>query len=294
MKIIIHMTVGYMSGQHVIHNWNWLNRLAANKESIWLSIVDLGIGSDKMNEIITQCKQSNKNVVCIGVHKRGSGSSERHSIALNQVLSNITASSIDINILSDADCYTVLKDWDLLVRKVLSSSDCLGTTYENVGGFSSGAGKKQTYKRLPNCTWFAMSPGIDWSQLDCTPDLYNESKLTKEDAVMYNLSFDNILLRDAGWKIPRFIKDGKLKYTVLSHEKPTQRSKVLQGLSDYHEEYQLDGVPILVHQRGASKHAFRVGKLSEGFLKAVDKWMEKIEKRDATIDDITFESKTID
>lgn len=288
------MTVGYMSGQHVIHNWNWLNRLARNKESIQLNIVDLGIGAEQIGEIIAQCKLSNDNVICVGVHRRGSGSSERHSIALNQVLSGITADSSDINILSDADCYTVAKDWDLLVRKVLSSSDCIGTTYENIGGFSSGSGKKQTYKRLPNCTWFAMAPGFKWNQLDCTPDLHNESRLSKEDAAMYNLPSDNVLLRDAGWKIPRFIKDNGLKYTVLTHEKPSQNSKVLAGLSDYHEEYQLGGVPVLVHQRGASKHAFRVGKLSEGFLKAADKWLEKVEKREATIDDITFVSKTIE
>jgi hypothetical protein len=55
---------------------------------------------------------------------------------------------------------------------------------------------------------------------------------------------------------------------------------VLKGLSDYHEEYHVDGnVPFVVHHRGSMKYKYRSDEISVNFYKAVDKWLAEELKR---------------
>jgi len=270
-NIVLHVTVGEPSPEHVVHSWDWANKLAKKPERLYLNILDLGI--DKIETIQNECVKINSNVTVQTNTQKRSGSSERHALGLNLALSNIEENTEDIHILADSDCYTILKGWDDVIEFLLKETDCIGATYENQGGFSSGTTKDQTYKNIPNCTWIALKPGCHWNKLDCTPQLGTlKGFLNEEDASIHNLTMNHRLLRDVGWKIPRFLHDNQYTSIGLLHAKSSGSAQSLKGLSDYHEEFQLAGIPILAHQRGASKHRFADGELSSKFIKSIDKW----------------------
>jgi len=275
-QIVMHVTVGNPSPEHARHSWMWANRLARYPNRLHLELMDLGIDQNQLNKLISDCIAINPNVTVQTNTEQRSGGSERHALGLNMALKGIDKDSDDIHILADSDCYTIVKGWDDIIQHLLGFTDCVGATYEPIGGFSSGTSEVQTYKGIPNCTWIALCANADWNQLDCTPQLGTiKGFLDEEDASIHNLKMGNRLLRDVGWRLPRFLHDKGYSYIGLSHVKPSGTALALKGLPDYHEEFKLAGMPILAHQRGASKHRFAEGPLSERFIKTVDKWCSK-------------------
>lgn len=202
-------------------------------------------------------------------------SSAYHAYALNAALNDIDYISSQISILADSDTVMLQRGWDVILEEILSKYDMTGIAYEDINGYSSGTGKLQTYKNLPAGAWLAMSTihQVKWSELDMTqgsttPILIDTDELSR----IYNLPVGySVFPGEAGWRIPQFIYEHKLTYLTLSHVKPTKTAKVIKTGQDYHEEFWLpDGTPIIAHQRGSRKHAFRSMPLSAPFYDACD------------------------
>lgn len=202
-------------------------------------------------------------------------SSAYHAYAMNAALDDFNCNSSQISILADSDTVMLQRGWDVTFEKILSKYDMTGIAYEDINGYSSGTGKLQTYKNLPAGAWLAMSTihQVKWSELDMTqgsttPILIDTDELSR----IYNLPVGySVFPGEAGWRIPQFIYEHKLTYLTLSHVKPTKTAKVIKTGQDYHEEFWLpDGTPIIAHQRGSRKHAFRSMPLSAPFYDACD------------------------
>lgn len=182
----------------------------------------------------------------------------------------------NIHIIADSDTVMLAKGWDDYLRKRLLVDDVgiLGVTYEDIGGFSSGSKKSQTYKGMPNAVWMALSPKHSWKQLKAQPHKGRDIVIdTQTLAAIYNLPVGYQVLRDVAWQIPQYLFDRKISYVGLKQLKPTKDAVVLKNLSDYHEEYHADSVPFVAHHRGSLRHAYRSDKISRAFYQAVDAWL---------------------
>lgn len=207
----------------------------------------------------------------------GEGSSG-HAGVLNSLLSRGSKEDT-VRILADSDTVMLTYGWDdIIVDMILRKKvfDVIGATYESIGGFSSGNSKEQTYKGKPNAVWFAYDPNRDFSDLDMSPEKGSFVEISDVDSsVLYGLPIGSRLLKDVGWRIPSYLRDRKLSSFGLTHAKPSGAAKAIKTGEDYHEEFQLAGLPFLAHQRGSMKHKFRVDPLSRSFYDAVDAWTEK-------------------
>lgn len=201
--------------------------------------------------------------------------SNGHSAGLSSALA-ITGDAVDI--VADSDTVILQKNWDCILLKLLNVYGIVGTCYEEFGGFSSGFGSVQTYKRKPSMTWFAMSPKYDWKKLDPRPSKAKNIKISNIDlSLLYNLPIGSELARDVGWKLPLFLEKNNIPYTVFTQIKPTSKdSLVLKTGIDYHEEYHFEGRPFLAHQRGSHKHKFRASDISETFYNSCDIYLKKL------------------
>lgn len=184
----------------------------------------------------------------------------------------------DIHIICDADTVVIAKGWDDYVRIRLMNDGIgiIGATYEDPGGFSSGGGDRQTYKNIPNAVWMALSPNHNWRELKAKPRKDKPISITTpEVAATYNLPVGHQVLCDVGWQIPQYLRDHKIKYDGWRQLKPSKSARVLSGLSDYHEEYNVTGnIPFLVHHRGSMRHSYRNDKMSKRFYEVVDVHLE--------------------
>lgn len=215
------------------------------------------------------------------VRHPGSGrGSTGHGICVNDALS-MTGDG-DIHVIADSDTVVLARGWDTCVERVLEYNSCFGVRYEDPGGFSSGNSHIQTYKWCPNFVWIALSGKHDWRDLDALPRKDQNVKITTLSlGSIYNLPVGYEVLCDVGWKLPEYLYLNKLWYTGLEQLKPTgPRATVLKGLSDYHEEYHVDGVPFVAHHRGSMRHAYRQSEISKLFYAAVDAHLA----RESTID----------
>lgn len=209
-----------------------------------------------------------------GFPKPMSGSNG-HAAGLSSALT-LTGEAVDI--IADADTVMLEINWDSTLLDLLKSYGIVGTCYEEVGGFSSGFGNVQTYKRKPSMTWFAMSPKYDWKKLDPRPSKSDNIKISNTElSELYNLPIGSELARDVGWKVPSYLRDNNIPYTVFDQIKPTSKDAlVLKSGIDYHEEYHHKGRPFLAHQRGSHKHKFRQNEISETFYSNCDLYMKKL------------------
>ena len=196
-----------------------------------------------------------------------------HGLALEQMLS--FTKDENTHIIMDSDTVLLAKDWDLYAESALKTFDCIGTEYENIGGFSSGDGKLQTYKNIPNFIWLALTPKHDWTNLKAAHQKSIPIDISTEElSKIYNLPIGYQVLCDVGWQLPAYLHKNNLTHKGIRQIKPSSdESVVLHGLSDYHEEYHVNNAPFLVHQRGSSKHAFRKG-ISKNFYDAVDAYIK--------------------
>ncbi len=180
----------------------------------------------------------------------------------------------EIHIVVDSDTVMVAKGWDDYIRNRLINDGIgmIGTTYEDLGGFSSGASNIQTYKKVPTFTWAALSPNHSWKKLNVMPNKAHRVHIsTPLLASIYNLPIGYNVFGEAAWQIPQYLHDNGLNYEGWRQLKPTKDAVVLKGLSDYHEEYHVDNnVPFVVHHRGSMRHVYRGDKISKQFYAAVD------------------------
>jgi hypothetical protein len=200
------------------------------------------------------------------------GGSSGHAAGLNSAL-RMTGGAVDI--VADCDTVILMPEWDRIVAQELETAGIVGATYEAVGGFSSGSGAKQTYKDLPTLTWVALSPRYDFRRLDAAHRLWRSLPLrSAQSAALYNLSAGHRLVRDIGWKLPRYLRQHGIPAKVLRHVKPTSaEAQVLAGTHDYHDEFLLGDRPFVVHQRGSRKHPFRSQPLSAPFYDAAERYL---------------------
>lgn len=206
----------------------------------------------------------------------GSGSIG-HMIGLNAIFTKIEGDE-DPNVISDADCIVLMKGWDVWLRHALKTHGAIGTTYEDVGGFSSGNDSVQTYKRVPNFSWCALAAGPDWSNIDTSSDKGSPFAITtQEQSETFNLPIGFSVYREPCWQFPLFLKQRKIKSYPLNFVRPTSKeAKAVLSGEDYHTEYQLlDGTPFVAHQRGSMSKDFRVHHLSKTFYDACEAYIAK-------------------
>ena len=216
----------------------------------------------------------------IGLPLRMAGSNG-HSAGLSSALS-MTGGGIDI--VADTDTVMLQRGWDLVISALLENNGIVGTCYEDIGGFSSGNGKIQTYKRKPSLTWFALSPKFNWRRFDPRPAKY-KNLLIKDDELssLYNLPIGYELVRDVGWQVPNYMKANNIPFLVFDQIKPTSpQAMALRTEIDYHEEYHLDAKPFVAHQRGSHQHPFRGNDISRSFYDACDLYMQCLDKSAGT------------
>jgi len=247
-----------------------MRRLAKKPEEI---IVTIHILEHSPNEILNELTKISAIMV------RGAAANLRgsfgHGLALEQMLS--LTDDGDTHVIMDSDTVLLMKNWDDYIKTTLSNVDCVGTRYEDMGGFSSGSGTLQTYKSVPNFIWIALSPKHNWSNLKAAHQKHVPINVTSDEmSNVYGLPVGYKVMCDVGWQLPEYLHNNGLTYEGLRQIKPSsEECVVLSGLSDYHEEYHVDGKPFLVHQRGSSKHAFRQG-ISKEFYDAVDRYLRQI------------------
>lgn len=247
--------------------WETMLKLAARPENIQLSIHSIGPSAAEALKTLPQSRGWQ-------VERATEGGSFGHGACIMDALRMMIDD--DIHVICDSDAFVIAKGWDNLVRKIVADGyGIAGTTYEELGGFSSGKSNVQTYKKVPTFTWAILAPGIPWSQLDVMPDknrtiLIENERLSK----IYNLPIGHSVFGEAGYQLPLFLFEHNVKYDGWPQLKPTNGATVLSGLSDYHEEFHAGGVPFVVHHRGSLRHPYRATKLSNAFFAKVDPWIE--------------------
>ena len=205
---------------------------------------------------------------------RPMGGSNGHAAGLNAAFSRTGTSDV-INIIADSDTVMLKRGWDVFVAEKLRNFGVIGTCYEDIGGFSSGSTNVQTYKELPNLTWLALAPRYDFSEFDCDPGKHRNIQIDSAAlASLYNLPVGYELVRDVGWKLPQYLQDNGISCRAFKQVKPTSEAvKAVKSGNDYNEEYQWDGEPILAHQRGSHRHAFRTSEVSSAFYQACEAYL---------------------
>lgn len=182
-----------------------------------------------------------------------------------------------IHVIADSDTVVIARGWDDYLRKRLLDDGIgiIGTTYEALGGFSSGTSTVQTYKKIPTLTWCALTPMHDWRTLNVMPNKAHQVAISSPQlSQIYNLPEGYVVFGEVGWQIPQYLQDNALKYEGWQQLKPARDAVVLKGLSNYHEEYHVQGVPFLVHHRGSLRHAYRGDRISNLFYGTVDKYLQ--------------------
>ena len=200
--------------------------------------------------------------------------SRGHAVCIMNALS-MTGDG-EIHIIADSDTVTVAKGWDDYIRNRLVNDNVgmIGTTYEDLGGFSSGGTTIQTYKKVPTFTWAALNPMHNWRDLDVSPNKAHSIAITTQKlSEIYNLPIGYNVFGEAAYQVPQYLHDHKLSYEGWPQLKPTKTAIVLKGLSDYHEEYNAESVPFVVHHRGSLRLAYRSDRFSRAFYGAVDAYL---------------------
>ena len=205
-----------------------------------------------------------------------------HAQAINEMLKSLDTTKI--NIVCDSDTLMVMPKWDNLILYCIEKKNIgtLGTPYEDIGGITSGTGKLQTYKGLPNVIWMLLSPGYKWEKIDMLPDKLERTPLSELEASINGLKKGWVLFKDVGWRIPRFIYNNEIPYITLDHVKSTsEKSVALKNIGwDYHEEYQINDMPFLLHHRGSSIHPWRKNKKSIKFYDTSWSYIEGIKDKE--------------
>ncbi len=277
-QIHVHSSCDKHTLPFVIFMWETMLALANRPEDLRLTVHCMGPAAvDRLNGKLKQAaavQVSNK-------RKDAMNGSYGHAVCILDSLS--MTNDGDIHIIADSDTVVVAKGWDDYIRRRMHTDGVgiMGTTYEDLGGFSSGGGTTQAYKKVPTFTWCALAPRHNWRDLDVLPNKahiipINSPKLSK----IYNLPEGYSVFGEAGYQLPQYLHDKQLSYDGWRQLKPTKEAVVLKGLSDYHEEYHVcDDVPFVLHHRGSMKHSYRGDKVSNAFYGAVDRYLNTERER---------------
>ncbi len=204
-----------------------------------------------------------------------SSGSVGHALGIQAFLGNLKPN--EVNIITDSDCIVLMKEWDVAIENILTTAGIAGTTYEDIGGHSSGSGAVQTYKKIPNFTWAVLSPNYNWDFDAMCQKQSNMLIETPEMEATFNIPIGSSLLREGNWKLPVHLRERNIPYYSFDFVRPTspQAKAVLSG-EDYHTEYQLkDGRPFVAHQRGSMSKAFRSHHLSKSFYDVCEAYLNK-------------------
>jgi len=261
-------TIGY-----VTFMWESMRVLANHPDALKLSLHCIG---PTATERLRELPQTKTYYVPNAEVDKGMSGSTAHGACVEHALQ--MTDDGDIHIIVDSDTVVLAKGWDDYIRCELLDKKIgtVGTTYEDIGGFTSGGGNVQTYKGSPNVVWMALSPLHRWRDLKAMPAKSDDVHITNEgQAKIYGLPVGFRVLRDVAWQIPEYLSSRGISYVGWRQLKPTKDATVLKGLSDYHEEYQVtvDNVPFVVHHRGSMRHAYRGDRISQNFYGAVDKYL---------------------
>ncbi len=267
MNIIVHMSVDRATVPYALYAWNTMNSLATLPEQ--MTLMAHCMDESARAQMLSVPRAS---VVGVGEGIRGSNG---HAMCIMDAF-QFTGDG-NIHVINDTDAVVVAKGWDTYVRQRVSDGvGFIGTTYEDVGKFSSGHGKLQTYKKVPNFIWAALGPQHSWRGLNIMPDKGKQIEVaTEEQSKIYNLPIGYSVFGEAGYQVPLFVHQNNIKYEGWLQLKPTKDATVLAGLTDYSEEYHVEGVPTVVHQRGGRQFAFRQHPLSVNFFNVVDAYLAK-------------------
>lgn len=254
--------------------WKTMSELANRPNSLRLTVHCLGSSARDRSKALDYPTRVDVRVV--SDKDGGMSGSSAHAACANSALRS--TGNGELHCIVDSDTVVLSKGWDdyLRLRLIDGGVGMVGSTYEDVGGFSSGNSPTQTYKGKPTLTWCAMTPLHDWRDLDVTCD---KSRLVAIDTPflsdVYGLPQGYSIFGEVGWQIPMYLHDRGLKSEGWRQLKPTKDAVVLRGLSDYHEEFHADGHAFVAHHRGSMKHRYRSDKMSKLFYAAVDAHLEK-------------------
>lgn len=200
------------------------------------------------------------------------GGSNGHAAGLNRIMKALPTMA-GHHVIADSDVAMLVRDWDEVIEDNFSNYHLIGTSYEDVGGFSSGNSKVQTYKKFPNANWLAIRSDCDLSALDWFPMKERNLKIdTEAKAELYNLPLGYEMVCDGGWRFPGYCRDQAYRAKAMRQVKPTSTdAQIVRTSKDYNEEYQLDGRAFVGHQRGGSRHVFRDSEVSMAFYDCVER-----------------------
>jgi hypothetical protein len=262
MTINIHATVSGFSVPYFEYMYKNYNKMAESHKIVFYTYC--------LDDSSVRLLSGKSNTVRVP----SSSGTDGHCIAIKFALENFKNTEPNsIDIIADTDTAMLVKGWDNITEKVLSDVGAFGSSFERIGGRCSGSGNVQMYKGQPSFTWFAASKKYDFSKMDTTPNKHVNLDITDKDlSSLYQLPVGFKLLRDTGWQIPSYLRDNNIPYKILDQEKPTDNAKILKTGDNYHEEYQIDGVPFMAHQRGSLSKQFRVHELSRKFYDTLDSY----------------------
>lgn len=263
-------TIGYVQFM-----WETMRALATHPEALKLSLHCIG---PTATERLKDLPQTKTYYVPNAEVDKGMSGSTAHGACVEHAIQMFDDG--DIHVVCDSDTVVLARGWDDYVRSELLDKKVgiIGTTYEEVGGFTSGGGNVQTYKGIPTMAWVAFSPLHKWRDLRVMPKKGDDIQITNEGmAKIYGLPIGYRVLRDVGWQVPEYLASRGISYTGWKQRKGSKDAIVLRGLSDYHEEYHVtygpDSLPFVVHHRGSLRHAYRGDRISQNFYNAVDKYL---------------------
>lgn len=265
--IHVHTVSDRSTVKYVQFMWDTMRNLATHPDDLRLTVHCLGNIVNAFGEL------KNGRCVIVNINKDNETGSNAHAAGVADAIRQTNDGAI--HIIADSDTVVVVKGWDDYVRCKLIDEKIgiVGVTYEDVGGFSSGDKRTQTYKGIPNVVWCALSPRHSWSGLSVMPAKHKTFQISNDRmSKIYNLPIGYDLLRDVAWQIPQYLADNNITYVGWKHLKGSRGGKVLaKDISDYSEEFHVDdGIPFVVHQRGSLRNGYRDNGVSKNFYDRVD------------------------
>jgi hypothetical protein len=266
--IHVHTQVDKSTVAYAKFMWETMLALAAHPDQLTITVHAMGpAAADRSRDWI----KHGTAVVVPGRKNDALHGSYGHAACIMSALK--MSGNGEIHIVADSDTVVIAKGWDNYIRNRLVNDNIgmIGTTYEDLGGFSSGGSTVQTYKKKPTFTWAALQPMHNWRDLDVLPNKAHKIAInTPLLSEIYGLPQGYSVFGEAAYQIPQYLYNNKLTHEGWRQLKPTKDGIVLKGLSDYHEEYHAENIPFVVHHRGSLRHAYRGDRISRQFYAAVD------------------------
>jgi len=128
-------------------------------------------------------------------------------------------------------CYDVIADCDTVIVAPPMGPCCSAgcsprsassvPAYEEIGGFSSGGGRRQTYKRLPNVTWVALSPAHDFRTLDASHGWRDDTDPNAGAGGSVQSAIGSALCGTIGWQFASYLAARDIPPQAMVHVKPS-------------------------------------------------------------------------